>query len=48
MFFHVHPTLNTSNISFDEKCKLKGKQEKEKKKTKKSWCGQGSNFKPSI
>ena len=32
MFFHVHFTLNLSNISFKDECKLKGKKEKENKR----------------
>ena len=48
MFFYVHFTLNLSNISFEDECKLKGKKEKEnKRKTQKSWYGQGSTLKPS-
>ena len=48
MFFHVHFTLNLSNISFKDEYKLKGKKEKEnKREAPKNWHGQGSTLKPS-
>ena len=31
MFFHIHFTLNVSNVSFEEECKSKGKKEKKRK-----------------
>ena len=34
-FSNVRFTLNISNISFEEECKLKGKQKSEKRKEKK-------------
>lgn len=50
-FSNVRFTLNISNISFEEECKLKGKQKSEKRKekkrrrkTKKVWRCQESNF----